>query len=242
MRYWLAVSTDQSSSDPTLPDSPTTPRLHPIRVATLMTLGILLLGLAFAADAPVREFVKREGTTGQINLGEFVSKYSEPQWLFCIGAMGWLISRFLQKPDWQRRWLIILAATAIAGIAVNIPRSITGRARPSNKIEQGWFGPKHNDQWLIGRNSYNSFPSGHTTTAAGFAFATFFCFRRFGWLAIPGAAWVGWARIWVSAHHFSDVAVGMAFGAVLAWCVWRWFLNRGWVEEKCRNTPSVKVS
>lgn len=225
------MSADMPSSSTPLPSSPASKNSKPIRMALLVTLGTLLLGLAFAADAPVRDFVARKGTLAQIDFGSFVSGHSQLPWLAGICAIGWIVSRLLKRREWQRRWLFILAAAMIAGIAVNVPRSLTGRARPNNKIEQGWFGLKHNDQWLISRNTYNSFPSGHTGTAAGFGFAALYAFRRLGWLAVLGAALVGWSRIWVNAHHFSDVAVGMAFGAVLAWCTWRWFIQRGWIEE-----------
>lgn len=242
MRYWLAMLIESPASPPPPSGNSTAPSSRWIKLALLVTLGILLLGFAFAADAPVRSYVDREGKASHIHIASLISDYSEPQWLFAICAVGWVAAKLLRRPDWQRRWLIILAATMIAGIMVNIPRSLTGRARPKNPVEQGWFGPKHNGQWLIGRNYYNSFPSGHTTTAAGFAFTACFCFRRLGWLAILGAASVGWSRIWVSAHHFSDVAVGMLFGALLAWCIWRWLLDRGWVEENSGAAPPTKVS
>ncbi len=197
--------------------------------ALLTIAAVLLLGFAFAADVPVREFVEKEATPAQLDLAASVTKYTKSPWFFGTCALGWIASRLLRRREWQRRWLLILAATVLAGAAVNIPRSFTGRARPKNTEAQGWFGVRHNGEWIIVRYKYNSFPSGHATTAAAFAFATLLCFRRLGWLAVLAAAATGWARIWESAHHFSDVAVGMAFGGVLAWCIWRWYLERGWL-------------
>lgn len=200
-------------------------------------LGLLAAGLAltvagaFSLDQHVRSFVEQNATSDQKELASLISRYSEGHWLLAAGAIGWLFVVLEKNLPKQRRWIVVLVATIISGIIVNVPRSLTGRARPNNPVEQGWFGPRHQGQWLIGQSRYNSFPSGHTTTAMGFAVAILLCFRRNGWLAVAGALAVGWARIWVSAHHFSDVVVGILLGGFLGWAAWRWFVNIGWLGD-----------
>jgi membrane-associated phospholipid phosphatase len=197
---------------------------------------LLLLGLAFAADVPLREFVTTKSTAEQRSVADVLSRYGKAEEFIAICAVGWIVGRRCRRRDWQRRWALVLVATLVAGVAVNVPRSLTGRARPNHTVEQGWFGPRHHGEWLVGRYQYSSFPSGHTTTAAGFAVAALLCFRRLGALALVLPVVIGWARIWLSAHHFSDVAIGMVFGGVLAWCVWRWLSDRGWLAVE--NAPS----
>ncbi len=220
----------RDSSDPAPPSSAIAPCRRPAATALLATVALLLLGFAFAADAPVREFVKREATPAQTQFADFVTKHTYSPWFFGVCVLGWATGRMLRRQDWQRRWLAIAAATALAGLAVNIPRALTGRARPSNTEAQGWFGLRHNGEWIVARHKFNSFPSGHSTTAAGFAFAALLCFPRVGWLAMLAAITTGWSRIWMNAHHFSDVAVGLVFGSILGWCMWRWFKDRGWLD------------
>lgn len=191
-----------------------------------------MLGLAFAADAPVREYVRSHATEAQRGFADFVTQHTYSPWLLGSCALGWLAARALRRREWQRRWLAVMAATALAGIAVNIPRGLTGRARPSNTEAQGWFGLRHEGEWIVARHKFNSFPSGHATTAAGFGTAALLCFPRLGWLGVAVALVTGWSRIWMSAHHFSDVAVGLVLGGFLGWCAWRWFLDRGWITKQ----------
>lgn len=214
---------------------------RPLVNALLAAVGLLLLGLAFAADAPVRNYVQANLTPAQQQAADLLSKYGKAEEFLALGVLGWIVGRLTRRVDWQRAWLLILAATIVAGITVNIPRSLTGRARPNNAKEQGWFGPRHDGQWLVGRYQYNSFPSGHSTVAGAFAFAAVLCFRRAGWLAAPFALAIGWARIGVSAHHFSDVVVGLVFGAVLAVCVWSFFRVRGWLGQG-RSRPAESAA
>ncbi len=64
-----------------------------------------------------------------------------------------------------------MVASTVAGVLANTMRLTTGRTRPreSPKMAQGWYGPFHEGQLTIGNSKYNSFPSGHTATAVGFA-------------------------------------------------------------------------
>jgi undecaprenyl-diphosphatase len=226
-----AVSFARNSSDSPSPASVSNCGWRPLVNALLAAVGLLLFGLAFAADAPVRNYVQANLTPAQQQAADLLSKYGKAEEFLALAVLGWIVGRLTRRVDWQRRWLLILAAILVAGIAVNIPRSLTGRVRPNNPKEQGWFGPRHDGQWLVGRYQYNSFPSGHSTVAGAFAFAAILCFRRAGWLAVPFALAIGWARIGVSAHHFSDVVVGLVFGAVLAGCVWSFFRARGWLGQ-----------
>jgi membrane-associated phospholipid phosphatase len=121
--------------------------------------------------------------------------------------------------------MAIAIATAVAGVAAITVRAATGRTRPSNKIEQGWFGPYHDGQWAAFRHSYSSFPSGHTATAVAFAASLTYVARRWGWLSLFWMMGVGWSRICLESHYFSDVIAGSIFGLVTAWLVLRGF---GW--------------
>ena len=117
----------------------------------------------------------------------------------------------------------------LAGMLANSSRLTTGRTRPreSPKIEQGFYGPWHEGRWLIGVPAYNSFPSGHTATAFGFAAVIVFASPVLGTVvAIPLAAAVAWASIGIGAHHPSDVIVSILLSCLVAWGVWRFAESR----------------
>ena len=97
-----------------------------------------------------------------------------------------------------------------------IKRAI-GRGRPYVFDEAGLFGLKPN--WLDA--AYQSFPSGHATTA--FALATVLGFLAPRWFkpALGLAAVIAVSRIALGLHYLSDVIFGAAIGTVGAYAV-RW--------------------
>ncbi|MFI6644511.1 phosphatase PAP2 family protein [Streptomyces sp. NPDC050504] len=61
-----------------------------------------------------------------------------------------------------------------------------------------------------------SFPSNHATIAGAAAVALLLVRPRLGWLTVPMALLMGFSRVFVGVHYPHDVAVGLAFGAVVA--------------------------
>lgn len=156
------------------------------------------------------------------SLARKLSWSAEGQWAALVSLGVLLAARLRRRVDWKRAGLILLIASSLSGLSVMAVRSVVGRTRPSNTIELGWFGPYHNGQWLVGKAKYNSFPSGHTATAAGFAFAVLVVSRRWGWLFIVWALGVAWSRIYLNCHNFSDTMASMVFGMFSAWLAGRW--------------------
>ena len=155
-------------------------------------------------------------------IARILSHSAEGQWAALASLGVLLVAKLRRRMDWKRAGLILLIASSVSGLSAMTVRSVVGRARPSNTIEQGWFGPYHNGTCLIGKAAYNAFPSGHTATAAGFAFAVLVVSRRFGWLFVVWAIGVAWSRMYLNCHNFSDTMASMVFGIVSAWLARRW--------------------
>lgn len=83
---------------------------------------------------------------------------------------------------------------------------------------------------LIGEADFNSFPSGHTATAVGFAGVILFAAPGWGLLALVAASSVALSRILLGAHHPSDVVTAATMALVIAWLVWEFFGRRGRVD------------
>ncbi|GAA3851245.1 phosphatase PAP2 family protein [Streptomyces coacervatus] len=62
-----------------------------------------------------------------------------------------------------------------------------------------------------------SFPSNHAVIAGAAAVALALAHRRLGRIAALAAVLMAVSRVWVGVHYPHDVAVGLAFGAGLAW-------------------------
>ena len=99
----------------------------------------------------------------------------------------------------------IIVGLAIAHLAGEIIiKHIVGRVRPCHKLED--------NQLVVKRPKYYSFPSGHTTSSFSvFAVTLFRCWP----LAIPVlfvAVMIALSRIYLRVHYLTDVVVGMVLG------------------------------
>jgi membrane-associated phospholipid phosphatase len=200
-----------------------------IAVAVLLALlAATILATAFHYDEPVRESVlamqgkgwKKSETRARYGA---LSRYGDWPGIMVLGAAGWLAAWALRSRDWKRITLAAMTASTLSGALVNTVRLTTGHTRPyaSPEIAQGWYGPYHDGKFTIGDPKYNSFPSGHTATAVGFAGVILFARPLLGVFAMVGALGIAWSRIALGAHHPSDVTAGALVSLVIAWLVWR---------------------
>ncbi|MFZ4116503.1 MAG: phosphatase PAP2 family protein [Chthoniobacterales bacterium] len=157
-----------------------------------------------------------------------VSRYGDWPELMLVGALGWWIARRVGNTRWQRLFLIAMLASTLAGAVTNMLRLTTGRTRPrvSPAQEQAWYGPYHEGKWTVGRAELNSFPSGHTATAFGFAFIIFFADSFFGIGALFLAALIASSRLFLGAHHPSDLLVAIVISFCVAWVLWSYFTKK----------------
>ena len=212
-----------------------------LNIPLLIVLALISGGaitLAFRLDAPVRQsIVAAQGKDWKKSTEKKV--YSAIRvwgdWPPLMGAafVGFLIAKWKGNSRWRRIVLAAMIASTLAGTLANASRLTTGRTRPreSPKIAQGFYGPWQNGKSLIGNSAYNSFPSGHTATAFGFAAVIFLASPAWGSLALIGAAAVAWSSIAMGAHHPSDVTVSIVLSFLVAWLVWRWFEGRRKLNE-----------
>jgi membrane-associated phospholipid phosphatase len=199
-----------------------------------LPLFILLLGgivslLAFKWDLPIRQaMVEAQGAkwnkTKEAKIYGKIRVWGDWPPIMVAAAIGFLIAKARGKQRWSRIILAAMIASTLAGMIANASRLTTGRPRPREipKIEHGFYGPYHNGRILVGVPAYNSFPSGHTATAFGFAAVFVFVSPAWGLLALIGATGVAWSSIAIGAHHPSDVAVSITLAFLVAWFVCRW--------------------
>jgi membrane-associated phospholipid phosphatase len=131
-----------------------------------------------------------------------------------------LVLFVIHQLDPARRWAMprVLLCALLAGGAADLLKMLVARLRPNDFAFDGsvWttFGA-----WLpLMRNSsqWQSFPSGHTATAAGLAAALIWLYPRGRVLFPLMAVLVGCQRITSGAHYPSDVLMGAAAGSLVA--------------------------
>ena len=207
-------------------------RLLPFLIALLVILAAALIGVSFLIDKPVEQAVlaANGGHWCRSLLATTASRYGDWPELMLLGGAGYLLARRTKNVRWQRLLLSAMIASTLAGMAVNASRLTTGRTRPRAQASQGWYGPRHDGRWLIGQADFNSFPSGHTATAVGFAGVLLFGAPAWGSVAIALAGLIAYSRLLLGAHHPSDVVAATVIALAVAWAVWEFLGKRGRVD------------
>lgn len=217
-------------------NSPTAPHSFP-RILACAAIAILAIAGSFLLDDLATKVIQgaNGGHWNQNPAVELLSKYGDWPELMVLGLAGVFAARRLRNVRWQRLLLSAMIASTLAGMTVNLSRLTTGRTRPRATADQGWYGPKHGEQWLIGAADFNSFPSGHTATAFGFAGIFLFASPELGVIAIAVASAIAVSRILLGAHHPSDVITAATVSLGIAWLVWEFLGRRGRIDGVVRH-------
>jgi membrane-associated phospholipid phosphatase len=194
----------------------------------LVLVASCAIWASFEFDEPVRQAVVQTQGKGWKKSDDFrfksaVRKFGDWPWLMLAGGLGLAISWRLKKREWMRILAAAMIASTLAGLLANTSRLTTGRTRPreSPRIQQGFYGPWREGRLTIGDPPFNSFPSGHTATAFGFAGVILFARPWLGIGAMALAALIAWSSVMMGAHHLSDVVVSTCISLFISW---------GWAE------------
>jgi len=195
----------------------------------LVLVAAAVVFAAFQVDAPVRAAIVEGQGKGWKKTAEYrfhaaTRKLGDWPPLMLAAALAMAFARWRGSRRWTHLLAAAMIASTLAGILVNASRLTTGRTRPraSPQIEQGFYGIRHEGKNLIGNSAFNSFPSGHTATAFGFAMAVIFLSPLWGLLVLAGAVVVAWSSLAIGAHHPSDIVVSILLSSAVAWFVVRW--------------------
>ncbi|HUC51042.1 MAG TPA: phosphatase PAP2 family protein [Xanthobacteraceae bacterium] len=120
------------------------------------------------------------------------------------------------------RFGFVFLAIGVPGLFVTIVKRFIGRARPY----VGPFDDPFSYRPFIWRSEYASMPSGHSTTAVAAAIAVGAVWPRTRPVMWIYAITIMASRVFVLAHHPSDVVAGALTGAVGAFLLRRWFAAR----------------
>lgn len=183
-------------------------------------------------DGAVLELVRQHSHGWSRWVARQVSLWGDWYGIAAIGLLGWWQARRRNASRWVRLWLVMGICAGLGGLGANVIRALSGRARPNSGVAAGWYGPSKGLAFTKSAHAFQSFPSAHTGVVAGFC-------APLGWVALrsrrrrilflglglslSGTALMAWARVWVGAHHLSDVlAAAMPGWAIaLAWLHYR---------------------
>src|SRR5207244_766736 len=107
-------------------------------------------------------------------------------------------------------YAFIFAGVGVPSLATALIKRLIGRGRPMHLADSGLFGLQTNlFDW-----TYQSFPSGHSTTIFAAAMVVAFVSPRLFYPAFAVALAVGVSRVALGAHYPSDVVGGAIVGVL----------------------------
>ncbi len=195
-------------------------KTHPAKYAGITLICAAILVCSFFCDRPVEQFVLQHQVPVLLHVARELSRYGEWFYLLLPALLLLVVGDLSKNRRWMTLGLALALSSGIAGVSATAIRFSTGRTRPSATVTQGWYGIRHDGQWLPGRSQYNSFPSGHVGFATGFGVALFLGTRRWKIPAVLIPAAIGWSRIYLGAHHFSDVVASAMLGVAVGIYTW----------------------
>ena len=157
--------------------------------------------MAYAASPQVRKIF------------EPVTRLGVSTWYLVTSAAVFLFFLFVCKRD--RYWkgaLFLFSSVAVSGLLTDGLKMVFGRYRPKMLFEKGLYGFEFFRTGYL----YNSFPSGHATTAGALATALCLVEPRYRVIYFAAGVAVMASRMILGAHYLSDVVSGFFIGAVTA--------------------------
>jgi undecaprenyl-diphosphatase len=186
-----------------------------LRWFLLFPAAALLLLASFYGDAAVHAWMNQHQSPGLRGFMQAVSRYGDWPEHVALGLLLLGLAYWRGSKHWQRVFAAMIIACALAGVAARVVKISTGRARPNVQTETEWKGPRLNPR-------YNAFPSGHTAASTAFFATLAFASWRIGagFLVIP--ILIAFSRMYVAAHHLSDVVCAAMIGVMAAYVVVNW--------------------
>lgn len=201
-----------------------------LRKPSVIAAVVLTAAFAFVfVDRPLIFAVAHWPAAGG-DLFEIVTGLGHSRKYIVGSALAFVLFRWVvRRPRGSAAAALVFGAIVFPGMIVNVLKVVIGRVRPHRLIEaQHWgFDPFTFDY------DTSSFPSGHSSTIFGLAFALGLLFPRWRVPFFALALLVGLSRVAILAHYPSDVIVGAYVGVAVSatWAAWLQRKNVHWRRE-----------
>ncbi len=204
------------------------------RLVSVAIAAILLVWGAFWCDDAVIRWVAEHQTRALKHAAGAISHYGDWPFLMAAGLCALALFWRLGRARWMHIVCLMMLSSTISGVLVNTVRLTSGRTRPNAPVPQGWYGLRYQGKWIMGDNKFRAFPSGHTGAAIGFFAPPLLLAPGVGVPAFVLGGLIGVSRIYLGAHHLSDVLVAslVAFAVSIGVC-------RRWPDGFRRNSPHL---
>jgi membrane-associated phospholipid phosphatase len=140
-----------------------------------------------------------------------------------------------------RKFLLLASSYLLTGFVAQVIKYFADAPRPSLYFKDQWA-PVHTVKG-VEILTYNSFPSGHTTSAFSAAVVLAYLATKKGW-GIPAllmAILIGYSRMYLTEHFFEDVIGGSAIGVIVTVLWVTWLENKQFIHSEKWRTGLIKT-
>jgi membrane-associated phospholipid phosphatase len=186
-------------------------------IAIPFLLAVLTCITLFPYDVAISDGLlhARQEHVSTYKLMKGISKYGDFGGVILVCVLMFVAGKLLGRRRLVMAGIAGFMAASCAGL-LNDFIKLSGRPRPKARVEyqlkDGFYGPKIGKRGYWFDSKYQSFASGHTTTAVGAAAGICFVYPPVGVPLMAGAGLVGYSRVYISNHYPSDVMVGAIIG------------------------------
>ena len=184
-----------------------------------MAIAAMAITVSFHFDDIVRDFMMQHQDPALRNFMRYVSLLGDWPLHAAAGLVLLGVAWRRGSEEWTRILLAMLLALMLAGVAGTVIKRTVPRARPSVHAETGWGGPRFSTK-------YHSFPSGHVGASTAFFVVLIIARRRIGLWCLPIPILIGISRMYLGAHHLSDVVCAALLGTFCALVVAYFLLSQ----------------
>jgi undecaprenyl-diphosphatase len=180
-------------------------------------IAALLVAASFYLDGGAQAWMTAHRDLGMRSFMQAASRYGDWPEHIALGLVLVGLAYWRGNKRWMRIFTAMIVACALAGAVARVVKISTGRARPNVQTEAGWNGPRFSPH-------YNSFPSGHTAASTAFFATLAFAGWRFGFALLVVPLLIAFSRMYVAAHHLSDVVCAALIGLLAAYFIAHWMV------------------
>jgi membrane-associated phospholipid phosphatase len=184
-----------------------------------ITVAAMAIAASFYFDDSVRDWMMQHQSRGLHHFMRYVSLFGDWPSHTGFGLVGLGIAWIRNSKKWTRIFLAMLIAMSLVGVTGHIIKRAFPRPRPSVHAEIHWGGPRFSSK-------YHSFPSGHVGASTAFFGILLLASRRIGLACLPIPVLIAFSRMYLGAHHLSDVVCAALLGFLCALIVARLMLVR----------------
>lgn len=200
-----------------------------------MVCGLAILALALAFDRPLSLWAQT-APRPVVDFMAAITGYGESGWILYPAGLLYALTagvalftrwRLMRTVLWQfaALYAFVFVAVGAPSLFTTLAKRLVGRGRPMHFADTGLFGV----HWNWADWTYQSFPSGHATTAVALALAIGFLSARWFYPALVYALAIAASRVILGVHYPSDVFAGAVVGGVGAYAVRLAFARQGWM-------------